>query len=387
MDAHRRQALIAPKHHPALESRHPGGLERVEVGGSAVAPTVTARATARLATPVAGVGAASGFVVLVWFAIAPEAAMAAAFLPLLLGMVFVGLPHGALDHLVPERMGAAWGRRPVAMSLFLGGYAGLAFAYLALWAAAPEVAFVGFLVATVVHWGQGDVDFLERFLGRRRVGTFAHLAAVVLRGALPVAIPVLAQTEAAEGLLVAAADAFGGTVGGGIALSAPVVRWGLGVLLLASGLAYVAGLRRAWSGWGGRAFDVGEVALLAALFAWVPAYLAIGVYFLAWHALRHLARLLLLRDRDVTAIAGGDLWGPVARLARDLTPITGLALIFLAALGAWSGARIEGVGGFVALYLVWISALTMPHLAVVAWMDHAAARHGRSLDVGTVSSV
>jgi beta-carotene 15,15'-dioxygenase len=387
MDAHRRQALIAPKHRPALESRHPAGLERVGVGGSAVVPTVTARAAARLATPVAGVGAASGIAVLVWFALAPEAAVAAAFFPLLLGMVFLGLPHGALDHLVPERMGAAWGRRPMAMALYFGGYAGLAFAYLALWAVEPRVAFVGFLVATVVHWGQGDLDFLERFLGRRRAGPGGRVAAIVLRGALPVAVPLLAQAEVAEGLLVAAADAFAGTVGVGISLSAPAFRWGLGVLLLASGLAYVAGLRRAWSGRRGRWFDAGEVALLAALFAWVPAYLAIGVYFLAWHALRHLARLLLLRDRDVTAIAGGDLWGPVARLARDLTPITLLALVFLAALGAWSGERIVGVGGFVALYLVWISALTMPHLAVVAWMDHAAARHGRSPEVGHVSGV
>ena len=317
-------------------------------------------------------GITAALAALVWFVLAPEAAVSAAFVPLLLGMVFVGLPHGALDHLVPIRMGAAWGRRPVAMAVFLGGYVGLAFAYLLLWAVEPRIAFVGFLVATVVHWGQGDIDFLERFLGRHRAAVGGHLAAIALRGALPVAIPVLAQPEVAEGLLMAAVDALGGTIGGGMALSAPIVRWVLATLLLGCGLAYVAGLRRAWSTQVGRWFDVGEVALLVVLFTWVPAYLAIGVYFLAWHALRHLARLLLLRERDVRAIAGGDLRGPVFRLARDLTPITLLALAFLAALGAWSGTRIDNVGDFVALYLVWISALTMPHLAVVAWMDHAA---------------
>jgi len=58
--------------------------------------------------------------------------------------------------------------------------------------------------------------------------------------------------------------------------------------------------------------------------------------------------------------------GPILRLARDLTPITLLALALLAALTARSGPRIEGLGGFVALYLVWIRALTMPHLALVA---------------------
>ena len=74
------------------------------------------------------------------------------------------------------------------------------------------------------------------------------------------------------------------------------------------------------------------------------------------------------------AVASGNSCGPVLRLARDLTPITLIALAFLVALAAWAGPRIEGLGGFVALVLVWIAALTMPHLAVVAWMDHGAVR-------------
>jgi Brp/Blh family beta-carotene 15,15'-monooxygenase len=273
-------------------------------------------------------------------------------------------------------MGAVWGRRPLPMALFLGAYASLALAYLALWSVAPALAFVGFLVATVAHWGQGDVDFLERFLGRRRGGPVDHGAAILLRGALPIGIPVLVQTEVAEGLLASAAAAFGAAAVGPD-LGAPMVRGGLLTLLFGAGLTYALGLRRAWRTSVGRWLDVGEVALLVALFAWVPAYLAIGAYFLFWHSLRHLARLLLLRDVDARAVSRGDLRGPVLRLARDLVPITLLALAFLAGLTAWASPRIDGVGGFVALYLAWISALTMPHLAVVAWMDRGAARASR----------
>lgn len=355
----------------ALESRPPAGLERVPLGARAAARTDAAQAASRLALPVALAGVVAAVAALAWFALAPAAAERAAFVPLLVGLVLFGLPHGALDHLVPARTGAAWGRRPLPMALFLAGYVALALGYLALWSVAPALAFVGFLVATVGHWGQGDVDFLERFLGRRRGGPFAHGAAIVFRGALPVAIPVLVQTEVAQGLLASAAAAFGAAAGG-FDLSAPMVRGGLLLVLLGSGLAYAFGLRRAWTTPAGRWLDVGEVALLVALFAWVPAYLAIGAYFLFWHSLRHLARLLLLRDVDARAVARGDLRGPVLRLARDLVPITLIALLFLAALGAWSGPRIDGVGGFVALYLAWISALTMPHLAVVAWMDRGA---------------
>lgn len=81
---------------------------------------------------------------------------------------------------------------------------------------------------------------------------------------------------------------------------------------------------------------------------------------------------MLLRQADARAIARGDLRGPVQRLARDLVPATLLALAFLAGLTAWSGPRVETLEGFVALYLVWISALTMPHLALVVWMDVGA---------------
>ena len=65
-----------------------------------------------------------------------------------------------------------------------------------------------------------------------------------------------------------------------------------------------------------------------------------------------------------------------------------MALAFLALLTLWAGPRLADLEGFVALYLVWVSALTMPHLAVVAWMDRrgaprndAAGRDARRADV------
>jgi len=245
-----------------VEPRHTAGLDAVGARGTAATLTVRARAAARLAAPVTLAGTAAALALLAWTAIAPESAAGAAFVPLLVGMVFLGLPHGALDHLVPARMGVAWGRRPSTLALFLAGYVGLAGAFLWLWTAAPALAFGGFLVATVWHWGQGDVDFLERFLGRRRGGRIDHAAAVVLRGALPVAVPVLVQTEVAEGLFATAAVATGAVAVGGLGLGAPAVGWGLGGALLALAGVYLAGLGRAWRGWPGRALDVGELLLL-----------------------------------------------------------------------------------------------------------------------------
>jgi hypothetical protein len=61
-----------------------------------------------------------------------------------------------------------------------------------------------------------------------------------------------------------------------------------------------------------------------------------------------------------------------ARLARDLVPVTLVACAFLALLALWAMPRVAGMEGFTALYLAWISALTMPHMVVVAWLERAS---------------
>jgi beta-carotene 15,15'-dioxygenase len=318
------------------------------------------------------VGAATGIATMVaivaWHALAPASAERYALVPLLLGLVLFGLPHGALDHLVPARLGFAWGRRPLGLAVYLAAYAGVAAAYLGLWLVAPRVAFVGFLLATVLHWGQGDLRFLELFAGRRRVRWWGRAAAVALRGTLPVVVPVLAFPETAEGLLRTATGALGVGVGT-LDLAADPLRWALVTALGLVAVAYVASARRAWATRRGLALDLGEVALLAVVFSLVPAYLAIGAYFLLWHSFRHLIRLLMLRPEDARSVTAGRPLRPVLRLTRDLVPITALALAFLAGLVLWAAPRMDGALDLVALSLVWISALTMPHLVVVALMD------------------
>ena len=77
---------------------------RREVGPDVVRPQRTAvpldvrvRAATRLAAPVAVSGIAATLALLAWTTIAPASAEGAAFAPLLVGMVLLWLPHGALD--------------------------------------------------------------------------------------------------------------------------------------------------------------------------------------------------------------------------------------------------------------------------------------------------
>jgi Brp/Blh family beta-carotene 15,15'-monooxygenase len=348
---------------------------------AAPAGRAAARSSPTTTAPFAGATTFAGWLVagvtIALSLVAPVAAERYAFAPLLVGIVLIGLPHGALDHLLPARLGFAWGRRPVGVAIYLTAYLAIAAAMLGLWRVAPVAAFTLFLTATVAHWGQGDLRFLELHLGRRRAGKLEGLAVVTLRGAIPVLVPLLAHPRVVEQLLATAATAMGATATGATPAeldltAAPVVAFATGIL--AFGLAgWLATLSRAWPGRPAALGDAAEVLLLIALFALAPPYLAIGVYFLAWHSLRHLLRLALLRPSDRRAIAAGRAVSTIARLARDLVPMTALALAALAGLYAWAAPRVSGAEGFVALYLVWISALTMPHLAAVALMDARTA--------------
>lgn len=325
-------------------------------------------AAARLAPWLLGAGWLAVVLILLAQAWAPQAVERYALWPLIAGIVLLGLPHGALDHLVPARIGLAWGRRPLGVALYLGAYVAIAAAYFALWLWQPLLAFAGFLVATVGHWGQGDQRFLEIFLGRRRPSRRSAWITLLTRGALPMTVPVLAWPETAESLFANAAAGLG-VAAPALDLATPDFRAALLGALAALLALYLIEAIHAAPDASVLTIDVAEIGLLVALFTLVPAYMAIGVYFLFWHSLRHLGRLLLLRDEDAAELRRGRIARPVGRLARGLLPITLAAIALLAAVTLWALPNITSAERFTALYLVLISALTKPHLAVVALMD------------------
>ena len=281
-------------------------------------------------------------------------------------MVFLGLPHGALDHLAPLFLVH---RRltPHYLLLFVLGYGALVAAYLLLWRLWPPGALAVFLLLSWLHWGQGDAYFLERLAGRPAPPAPAgRLLVWLVRGGLPIVLPVLVFpavfAQVAGGIL--------GWYGGPAAplLSQSAREWGLAAGALAAA-AYLWQSRRL--GRRGFGLDAAEIGLLAVYFSVVPPILAVGVYFCVWHAARHLARLLLIEDANLAPLACGDFGRPLRRMTVRAVPMTAGALTLLGGL-LWMQARISaptGVGGLVYLYLSLIAALTFPHFLLVLWMD------------------
>ncbi len=279
-------------------------------------------------------------------------------------MVFLGLPHGALDHLAPlfllhKRLTVKY------LVGFVLGYAALVLLYLVFWHMVPLAALAVFLLFSWLHWGQGDAYFLRVFDGQPAPQSLWGKSLIwAVRGGLPIVLPPLAHPQAfvqvANGLL----GWYGSKLPG--LLTGPVREAGLAVLCLA-----MAGYL--WQSWtlSKRTFwgDAGEVVLLLIYFLAVPAILAVGVYFCVWHSARHLARLMLLDDADRAPLAAGQVGRCVLRSAVEALPMTLGALGFLAGLFWWQGRAAAGVGSFVFLYLSLIAALTFTHLLLVLWMD------------------
>ena len=318
------------------------------------------------------------FVLAVAFAAGLRVPPALQYVPFALGLVIFGLPHGALDHLVPARLA---GRRATLRTVapVVGLYLVLGAAVAVLWVVSPIVAFVFFIALTWFHWGQGDAFASARRSGDR-LGRPRAIGFPLLRGALPMVVPLIAFPATYATVLGATTRAFGGSEPAGslssgirISLAAGMVALVVIVTLLdARARRGISGGRRAWLG------DLAEVALLIFFFSTVPPVLAVGLYFALWHSLRHIVRLSLL-DPALTGPLEAGRWGRVlVRFTVQAAPVTGVALLIL--VGLFVGL-VPRTGGnpidLLGIYLVLISALTLPHAVIVAMMDRAQAGRRR----------
>jgi len=289
---------------------------------------------------------------------------------LLVTVAALGLPHGAADHHSLARALDA-DLTPWFLVRFCGGYLALAALYTVVWFLAPAVAFVAFIALTWFHWGQGDLYPLAALAeGRHLRQPLARALTVVVRGGLPMLVPLLFFPERYEAVARTVVSLFDP---GRSAWLAPLftadVRLAVGVgfaavtvLTLSLGLS-AGGFRRAWL------VDAGETLLLWGFFAVVPPVLAIGVYFALWHSLRHVTRLVELDGVALAALDRGAVARTASRFTRDALPGTVGALLLFGGLALAVPTAVADPAEIGGLYLVLLAVLTLPHVVVVSWLD------------------
>ena len=263
----------------------------------------------------------------------------------------IGIPHGALDHLVTLPRSS---RKK--MALFIAIYiavAVLAVVALLTW---NVVGFIFVVVMSAVHFGIGDAAFISeidrRSANPKRFQKYLYASAA---GTLPVVVPLISDksTSALEKVNPALIDWHQG-------LNNDLLLWTM--LLTAFALLRLVQKRR-----DGEAVDLILLYLLAVT---APPLVAFAVYFGCWHAMRHTARLTLTLSSSQAAFADAGAKNAFFRAVVPGTPALVGTFIVAALIILFRGDSLDDQFLWVSLVVVW--ALTVPHMAVTARLDRKA---------------
>ena len=263
----------------------------------------------------------------------------------------IGIPHGALDHLVtlPKN-------KPAKMALFVVIYVLIAVA--AVWAILRwnVLGFQLVVIMSAAHFGIGDAAFIaesERLNNRASKSLIDRLIYALPAGLLPVFVPLtsdLTNSALAE-------------------VNPQLINWAgsnsnlihLLVLLIAASSLFVLVLKRDDK-------SAIDLALLAALSMLTPPLVAFAIYFGLWHALRHTARLTLNLNKSEIAYQSNE---PKRAFINAVLPGTP-ALIGTFIVAAILAAANPDNSRLLWSILVVIWALTVPHMMVTAKLDKGA---------------
>ena len=267
----------------------------------------------------------------------------------------IGIPHGALDHLVTLPKA-----QPFKMAVFVTIYVAIALA--AIWAILQwnVWGFIAVVIMSATHFGIGDSAFISELnhLKGNTSTKFPVWAYAPAAGLLPVVIP-LVNSRSTEALTK---------------VNDSLINWHYGYTSeIQIAVAAIATLSAMALISRKRYRDLLDLTLLAALASVAPPLVAFAVYFGCWHAMRHTARLTSLLPRCLDAYERNN-----SRRAFALAVIPGLpalagTLIFVALLAGFSQNNVSDT--FLWLTLVTIWALTVPHMIVTAKLDRAALKN------------
>ena len=266
----------------------------------------------------------------------------------------VGIPHGALDHLVTLPRS-----NPLKMTIFIAIY--VAIALVAIWAILQwnVWGFIAVVLMSAIHFGIGDSAFiaeLSHLSGKKRsqLSTWCYALAA---GFVPVVIPLInsRSTEALE------------------KVNPVLINWHQGyeselliaVALITTIAILILARERQYR-------DLADLISLIALVSLAPPLVAFATYFGCWHAMRHTARLTsLLPQSQRNYQENRSLQAFLKAVVPGLPALAG-TFIFVIVLAAF--ARESITDKFLWLTLVTIWALTVPHMLVTSRLDRVALK-------------
>jgi Brp/Blh family beta-carotene 15,15'-monooxygenase len=267
----------------------------------------------------------------------------------------VGIPHGALDHLVTLPRASI-----LRMSVFIFTY--VLIAVIAVFAILEwnVYGFIGVVIMSALHFGIGDAAFINETnrstampTSSRTAKTFYSLSA----GALPVVIP-LVNKESTSALAAVNSDLVDWHSG----FDQELINLVLGLYLVT---VLVLAATRRWR-------DLVDLNLLLTLSFFTPPLVAFAAYFGLWHAMRHTARLTLNLKSSQKSVIEGKPGRAFRQAVFPGTPALVGTFIVSLAIATITPGKLSDEFLWLSLVVVW--ALTVPHMMVTAKLDKAALR-------------
>ncbi len=251
-------------------------------------------------------------------------------------VVFIGLPHGAMDGALAVHFG--WMGRPGKAAAFLLTYVGLAALVVAAWAVAPVLSFIAFLAISIYHFGRGDAS--ANPLGQITVESIAR-GGVVIGG--------ISQVHRSEVNDVFQTLVGIDTTGVWLFLDAVVV---VSLVCIAEVLLFKDRSERA-------AFAT-ELSALFLLFLVAPPLLGFAVYFCFVHSYRHFSSMRGVLQTTVSSLR--------------ITQTTVVFSLLTWAVGLVALAQLSSTVGvepaLLKVVFVGLAALTVPHMILVDGLLH-----------------
>lgn len=263
----------------------------------------------------------------------------------------VGIPHGALDHLVTLPRGNV-----KKMALFISVYVAVALVAVVALLTWNVIGFIFVVAMSAVHFGIGDAAFISEIDRRSpEPKKFAKYLYASAAGTLPVVIPLVNEksTSALE------------------KVNPVLVNWHHGLnydlqlwVMILTAIALLRLVQKR------RESDALDLILLYLLATIAPPLVAFAVYFGGWHAMRHTARLTLTLPSSQAAFADGNVRGAFIKAVLPGTPALVGTFVIAALIVLFRGDSLDDQFLWVCLVVVW--ALTVPHMAVTARLDRKA---------------
>lgn len=269
--------------------------------------------------------------------------------------LIVGIPHGAIDHLIAIPSEPK-GRFIVYIVLYV------AIALLAGWAIATWnlIGFQVVILMSALHFGFGDASFINEDMvaqDKEKNSLTTEILYALPAGFLPVVLP-LTDSRTLDALE---------------RINPALDNWAGSQLSLFRNLTLLIGLLSFLYLLLTKKFSMAiDISILATLALIAPPLIAFAIYFGFWHALRHTARLVPKLPKAHQHIVSGDwhkaIWSVVFP---GLYAIAGTLVI---AIGLMALNPENFSSGLLWSTLVIVWALTVPHMATTAKFDAAAIK-------------